>query len=165
MWTFLFWILNFLTQTVVFQSSSKQLIHEVAIHLSCSISTLMVSNGYLQFLPCSTNLGKDVIKNAIKFNPWDNSQLDLLHNYGLSATERAQAVDYLKKHPYTGPSTLQTVFEDPEFKDKLKHAADMQSVFEEIRKRRPEDPHITKTDIENADLNQLDGPNVSKIMI
>jgi len=121
--------------------------------------------------------GKDVIKNAIKFNPWDNSQLDLLHNYGLSATERAQAVDYLKKHPYTGPSTLQTVFEDPEFKDKLKHAADMQSVFEEIRKRRPEDPQITKTDIENADLNQLvdsqnsireahritsDGPNVGK---
>ena len=98
-----------------------------------------------------------MIKNAIKFNPWDNSQLALLHNYGLSTTERAQAVDHLKRQPYTGPSTLQTVSEDPEFKDKLKHAADIQSVFEEIRKR------ITKTYIENAYLNQLDGPNVGNI--
>ena len=66
-------------------------------------------------------------------------------------------MDHLKRQPYTGRSTLQTVSEDPEFKDKLKHAADIQSVFEEIRKR------ITKTYIENAYLNQLDGPNVGNI--
>ena len=52
-------------------------------------------------------------------------------------------MDHLKRQPYTGPSTLQTVSEDSEFKDKLKHAADIQSVFEEIRKRIPEVPQYS----------------------
>lgn len=117
-----------------------------------AVDTRSGSSYLLQYINID---GQDVVKNAIKFNPWDNSQLDLIHNYGLSATDRAQAVDYLKKHPYTGPSTLQTVFDNQEFKDKLKHASDMQSVFEEIRKRSSTDSPMTKKDFENADLNQV----------
>eukprot|EP00092_Neocalanus_flemingeri_P035046 GFUD01038134.1.p1 GENE.GFUD01038134.1~~GFUD01038134.1.p1 ORF type:complete len:1100 (+),score=250.55 GFUD01038134.1:169-3468(+) len=99
--------------------------------------------------------GQDVVQNSIKINPYDNSKLDLLHNYGLSATDRAEAVDYLKKNPYTGPSTLQTVFDNPEFMDRIKDSNNMQAVFEEIKTRKHNDASITQKEIDNADLNQL----------
>ena len=101
-----------------------------------------------------SNSGERVIKNAIKFNPWDGSTLDVLHNYGLSATDRASVAAFMEKHPYKGPSTVKQILDDPQFLEKVKGSPNRQEILNQLRTQRSTTA-MTQTEVDNADINQV----------
>ena len=78
----------------------------------------------------------------------------MVHNYGLSATDRAQAVDYLQKHPFRGPSTVRQILEDPQFLEKVKNSGNQQEILNAVRTHRAS-TSVTQSEVDNADINQL----------